>query len=114
MLIVRLDIGMASMPYVICMKVTMDIGEALLKRVIAAPGVTSKTKAVDLALRELNRLAELKRLAQEELGLTAGELRRAFNPASDPDATLHCAEKSVARGRKSRPIPGVRVITRPE
>jgi Arc/MetJ family transcription regulator len=101
-LIVRLDTDMVSMPYFICMKMTMHIEEALLKRVMAATGVTSKTKAVDLALRELDRRAELKRLAQEGLGLTAGELRRAFNPASDPDATLHCAEKSLTYGRKSR------------
>jgi Arc/MetJ family transcription regulator len=84
------------------MKMTMHIDEALLKRVMAAAGVTSKTKAVDLALRELDRRAELKRLAQEGLGLTPEELRGAFNPASDPDTTLRCAEKPLTYGRKSR------------
>ena len=102
MMMARVDIDMASMPYFVCMKVTMHVEEALLKRVMTATGTTSKTKAVDLALRELDRRAELKRLAREGLGLTAKELRRAFSPASDPDATLHCAEKSPTYGRKSR------------
>jgi len=84
------------------MKVTMHIEESLLKRVMAATGVTSKTKAVDLALRELDRRAELIRLAREGLGLTTTELRRAFDPASDPDATLHCAERPLKYGRRSR------------
>jgi len=101
-LILRLDIDMASVPYSFCMKMTMHIEEGLLKRVMAATGVTSKTKAVDLALRELDRRAELKRLAQGGLGLTAGKLRSAFDPASDPDATLQCAERSLKHGRKSR------------
>ncbi len=84
------------------MKMTMHIEESLLKRVMAATGVTSKTKAVDLALRELDRRAELIRLAREGLGLTAAELRRAFDPASDPDVTLHCAERPLKYGRGSR------------
>ncbi len=93
---------MAFLPYFSCMKMTMHIDEALLKRVMAAIGVTSKTKAVDLALRELDRRAELKRLAQAGLGLTPEELKGAFNPDSDPDATLRCAEKHPTYGRKSR------------
>ncbi len=90
------------MPYFGCMKMTMHIDEALLKRVMVATGVTSKTKTIDLALRELDRRAELKRLAREGLGLTAQELKGAFNPASDPDTTLRCAEKPATYGRKSR------------
>ena len=93
---------MAFMPYLSCMKMTMHIDEALLKRVMAATGVTSKTKAVDLALREIDRRAELIRLAREGLGLTSGELRDAFHPASDPDTTLYCAEARRTYGRKSR------------
>jgi Arc/MetJ family transcription regulator len=93
---------MVIMPYFSCMKMTMHIDEALLRRVMAATGVSSKTKAVDLALRELDRRAELKRLAYAGLGLTAEELRGAFNPASDPDTTLRCAEKPLTHGRKSR------------
>ncbi len=85
------------------MKMTMHIDEALLKRVMKATGVTSKTRAVDLALRELDRRAELIRLARAGLGLTPEELKRAFHPSSDPDTTLYCAESRGAYGRKSRP-----------
>ncbi len=97
-----MDIGMVSMPYYSCMKMTMHIDEALLNRVMKATGVTSKTRAVDIALRELDRRAELIRLAREGLGLTAEELKQAFHPASDPDTTLRCAEAGRAYGRKSR------------
>jgi Arc/MetJ family transcription regulator len=98
----KVDMYMVPVPYFGCMKMTMHIEESLLKRVMAATGVTSKTKAVDLALRELDRRAELIRLARGGLGLTAAELRRAFDPASDLDATWHCTEKTVKYGPKSR------------
>jgi len=81
---------------------TLHIDEALLNRVMAATGVASKTKAVDLALRELDRRAELIRLAREGLGLTAKEMKRAFHPASDPDTTLRCAEPGKTYERKPR------------
>jgi Arc/MetJ family transcription regulator len=84
------------------MKMTMHIDEALLKRVMAATGVTSKTRAVDLALREIDRRTELIQLAREGLGLSPEELRDSFHPASDPDITLHCAEARRTYGRKSR------------
>lgn len=97
-----MDIRMVSMPYFSCMKMTMHIDEDLLRRVMAATGVTSKTRAVDIALREIDRRAELIRLTREGLGLTPKELRIAFHPASDPDSTLYCAEKRRTYGRKSR------------
>ncbi|MBM3835115.1 MAG: hypothetical protein FJ403_17950 [Verrucomicrobia bacterium] len=84
------------------MKMTMYIDDDLLNRVMAATGSTSKTKAIDLALREMDRRAELKRIATEGLGLSAEELKGAFDPASDRDATLRLAEKPVTYGRKSR------------
>ena len=91
------------MPYFCCMKMTMHIDEILLKRVMAATGVTSKTRAVDLALRELDRRSELIRLARKGLGLTAEELKHAFRPDSDPDATLRCAEAGRSYERQPRP-----------
>ena len=81
---------------------TMHIDEDLLRRVMAATGVTSKTRAVDLALREIDRRAELIRLSREGLGLTPEELRIAFHPAPDPESTLYCAQKRRTYGRKSR------------
>lgn len=64
------------------MKMTFHVDEVLLGRVMLATGANSKTKAIDLALREMDRRAELKRLAAEGLGLTAAELREAYHPAS--------------------------------
>ena len=94
---------MAIMPYFCCMKMTLHIDEALLKRVMAATGVSSKTRAVDLALRELDRRAELKLLAGEGLGLTPKELRETFDPRSDPDAPMvSVADKPARYGRKPR------------
>ena len=85
------------------MKMTMHIDEVLLKRVMAATGVNSKTRAIDLALRELDRRAELKRLAEQGLGLTPEELREAFDRNSDLDAAGRIVEKRKSYGRKSRP-----------
>ena len=83
------------------MKMTMNVDDALLERVMKATGITSKTKAIDLALREMDRRAELKRLTSEGLGLTAAELREAYDPASDLEE-LRRVEKPVSYGRKSR------------
>lgn len=68
------------------MKMTMHIDDALLERVMAVTGAASKTHAVDIALRELDRRAELIRLTREGLGLGPGELREVLDPAYDLDA----------------------------
>ncbi len=84
------------------MKMTMHIDDDLLKRVMAATATTSKTRAIDFALREMDRRAELKRLASGGLGLSADELKEAFDPASDLDPTPRIANKTVTYGRKPR------------
>lgn len=61
------------------MKLTMHIDDDLLKRVMNAHDITSKTKAVDFALREVDRRATLKRLAETNLGLTEKEILSAFD-----------------------------------
>jgi Arc/MetJ family transcription regulator len=92
---------MDSVPYFRGMKMTLHIDDVLLKDVMDATGAASKTKAIDLALREMARRAELKRLAAKGLGLTAGELREVFDPASDLDRPI-VPSKPVNYGRKSR------------
>jgi Arc/MetJ family transcription regulator len=82
------------------MKMTMHVDDALLARVMAATGLTNKTKAIDLALREMCRREELKRFATEGLGFSADELRESFDPASAPE--LYLAEKPTTYGRKPR------------
>ena len=83
------------------MKMTMHIDDALLERVMAATGASSKTHAVDIALREIDRRAELKRITSEGLGLSADELKEVIDPAYDL-AGARKVEMPVTYGRKSR------------
>lgn len=83
---------------------TLHIDDALLERVMAATGAKSKTKAVDLALRELDRRAELRRLTAEGLGLSPDELKEVFDPAStfaEPTAPARSA-RYYGRNSSSR------------
>ena len=63
------------------MKMTMHIDDKLLARVMVATGTTSKTKAIDLALREMDRRATLMKLSAAGLRLSAEELKDALDPA---------------------------------
>jgi len=83
------------------MKMTMHIDDALLDRVIAATGAKTKTMAIDLALREMDRRSTLARLASEGLGLTAAELKDSVDPAYDLEA-MRRSETPMNYGRKPR------------
>ncbi len=80
---------------------TLHIDEKLLARVMEATGAASKTKAVDLALREMDRRAKLAQLASEGLGLAPRELKDAVDPRFDLDR-LRERETPVTYGRKPR------------
>ena len=88
--------SMGSKPYNACMKITMNIDDALLGRVMAAHGITSKTKAVDFALRELDRRSSLKVLLSTSMGYTDAEIISAFDTNYDL-MDLRVAEKPGAR-----------------
>jgi Arc/MetJ family transcription regulator len=83
------------------MKMTMHIDDSLLDRVMAATGASSKTAAIDLALREMDRRSELKKLAAKGLGLSASELKEAFDPSYDLN-TMRTAKGPVTYGRRNR------------
>jgi Arc/MetJ family transcription regulator len=83
------------------MKMTMHIDDELLARVMAATGATSKTSAIDLALREMDRRAKLVKLASEGLGLGPDELKDALDPAYGLDE-MRSRETPVTYGRKPR------------
>ncbi len=83
------------------MKMTMHIDDELLARVMAATGATSKTAAIDLALREIDRRTKLARLAAEGLGLGPEELKDAVDPAYDLEG-MRRRERPVIYGRKPR------------
>jgi len=80
---------------------TLHIDEALLDRVIAATGAASKTMAVDLALREMDRRSTLMKLASEGLGLRPDELREEIDPAYDL-VEMRRREMPAPYGRKPR------------
>lgn len=81
------------------MKLTLNIDDALLNRVMTVTGIETKTEAIHYALNEIdrrNRLIEL--LANDDLGLTSEEWKNAFDENSvvdDESAALRVAEKSA-------------------
>lgn len=80
---------------------TLHIDEELLARVVTVTGASSKTQAVDLALREMDRRAKLIKMASEGLGLEADELKDAIDPAYDLNE-LRRREIPTKYGRKPR------------
>jgi Arc/MetJ family transcription regulator len=82
------------------MKMTLHIDEELLGRVMEATGTTSKTKAIDLALREMDRRAKLLKLSAAGLGLGPEELKGTLDPAYDLES-LRNRERPITYGRKS-------------
>ena len=83
------------------MKMTLHIDDGLLARVMEATGTDSKTRAIDLALREMDRRAKLITLTREGLGATPDELHDALDPSYDLDA-MRKKETPVTYGRKPR------------
>lgn len=86
------------------MKMTMHIDEELLAEVMLATGATSKTAAVDAALRKVARKFRQRERWREGLGMTPDEIREGF----DADVALGLkghslalvAEKTAEYGRK--------------
>ncbi len=66
------------------MKMTMHIDDVLLKRVMKDYGYESKTEAVEMALRELDRKARFKEFGTKGLGLTPAEWKDAVFHGYDP------------------------------
>ena len=83
------------------MKMTMYIDDDLLHRVMEATGTTSKTKAIDLALREMDRRARLMNLTAAGLGLGPDELKDVVDPAYNLEE-MRRRETPVHYGRKRR------------
>ena len=65
------------------MKMTMHIEEGLLERVMKWSGAASKTEAVDLALKEMDRKARLAAFGKNGLGLSRAEILEAVDPSYD-------------------------------
>lgn len=95
---------MASVPYVVwqrshtTMKMTMHIDDALLANVVRFTGASSKTEAVSLALKEMDRKARLREFGRKGLGFTKAELMAAVDPSYDLMA-LRVADGGEPAGR---------------
>lgn len=81
------------------MKMTMHIDEDLLDRVVKRFGCASKTEAVEMALKEMDRKARFRDFAKTGLGFTAEELKNAVEPDYDIPA-MRAAEDTSAHGSK--------------
>ncbi len=81
------------------MKMTLYIDEALLARVMEATGTASKTKAIDLAVRDMDRKAKLMSLSAAGLGMAPDELKDALDPAYNLEE-MRRRETPVTYGRK--------------
>lgn len=66
------------------MKMTMHIDEALLKRVMEAYECETKTEAVDMALREMDRRVRFRELGKRGMEMTPEEWADAVFPGYDP------------------------------
>ena len=88
------------MPYsLLIMKMTMHINEDVLDDVVKITGVESKTGAVEKALTEMVRRYRLKTLGKKGLGLTAEELKVAWEDPF-PEETLKATESAPVYARK--------------
>lgn len=83
------------------MKMTLHIDDELLTRVMETTGASSKTAAIDLALREMDRRAKLIKLTSEGLGVGPDELKDAIDPSYSLEA-MRTVETPVHYGRKPR------------
>lgn len=67
------------------MKMTMHIDEALLKRVMDAYECETKTDAVNMALREMDRRVRFQEIGKRGMDATAEELMAAVDADYDVD-----------------------------
>lgn len=86
------------------MKMTLNIDDGLLERVMGVTGARTKTEAIDLALREMDRRSQLIEVLSRDHGLTSAQWRDAFEPDYDVES-LRVAETSppATDARKPRP-----------
>jgi hypothetical protein len=81
------------------MRFTLNIDGDLLDRVVEATGSKTKTDAITFALEEVDRRARLRNILREGTGATSDELKRMFDPASDP-VSLRVAEPGAPCGKR--------------
>lgn len=83
------------------MKITVDLDNALLERVVALTGARTRTEAITTALREVERRGRLVEILRAGTGASAKALKQMFDPASDP-AVLRVADDPEVYGSADR------------
>ncbi|MFI5356742.1 MAG: type II toxin-antitoxin system VapB family antitoxin [Opitutales bacterium] len=81
------------------MKMTMHIDEDVLARVMKITGASTKTEAVEIALKDMARRHKMKELFSAGLGLTPDELKAEFAPG--PADSLDSQGLMVAEPKSS-------------
>ena len=84
------------------MKMTFNVNDALLKRVMTLMGTTNKTHAIDLAMREADRRGQLQKLATAGMGLSPNELASMFDPSYDLSVARTAEGPGLYRTKKKR------------
>jgi len=95
------------------MKITLNIDDALLARVMASTGAKTKTDAIHRALSEMDRRATLTALlAKDDFGMTAEDWRNAFDENSivddDGSSSARVAEEPPKPKKAHERKPGPR------
>jgi Arc/MetJ family transcription regulator len=80
------------------MKMTMHIDEALLKRVMEEYECETKTEAVEMALREMDRRMRFREVGKRGMEMSPGELANAVDPDYDLNS-MRVAETPTRYGK---------------
>lgn len=83
------------------MKLTFNVDGELLERVVRQTGARTKTEAIQIALREIDRRGRLVEVLREGCGIGPEDLRHLFAPAAPP-AEWQVAEGGAAEGKATR------------
>jgi Arc/MetJ family transcription regulator len=84
------------------MKVTINIDDEILARVMASSGIKSKTEAINHTLREWDRRHRLREMLEKIAARTGDEMRDSFDPDYDLMAS-RLAETAALYGKRTRP-----------
>ena len=83
------------------MKMTLNIDDELLDRVMESTGAKTKTEAIDLALKEVDRKSKLLEVLSRDRGMSPEDWRNAFVPDYDVESA-RVAEDPVRYAAKPR------------
>ncbi len=87
------------------MKMTLNIDDELLDRVMKFTGAKTKTEAIDNALKEMDRRATLSALLADDFGMTSEDWKNALDPGYDLEAMRAAETPRTAAMKITKPKP---------